>query len=240
MSNPESNIIFVFEDKTLVSTLATLLSNEGYIVNICDKSDTTIDYIIKNTPHLVILDAQQPPLDNLELVRQLRQKTMVPIICLSDKNDEFDEILALKLGADDYFYKPMSARLFVEKVKALLRRMDKLNLKNNKSYNQDEQIMERGSLILNKERHICSWKGVNIRLTVTEFLILQSLAQRPGVVKSRDTLMDEAYGDQVYVDDRTIDGHLKRLRKKFKSIDPDFNAIETLYGVGYLFKEQKN
>jgi two-component system response regulator ChvI len=157
------------------------------------------------------------------------------VIFLTSKDDEIDELFGLKMGADDFIRKPFSQRLVVERVRAILRRSQPREA----STPQEDaaKIIERGKLKLDPERHTCIWDSKQVTLTVTEFLILQALAARPGVVKSRDALMDAAYDDQVYVDDRTIDSHIKRLRKKFKLVDNNFDVIETLYGVGYRFKE---
>jgi two-component system response regulator ChvI len=158
------------------------------------------------------------------------------VIFLTSKDEEIDELFGLKMGADDFIRKPFSQRLLVERVKAVLRRaVPKDPTVVQKEL--DAKALERGLLRMDPERHTCTWKNEPVTLTVTEFLILQALATRPGVVKSRNALMDAAYDDQVYVDDRTIDSHIKRLRKKFKLADDDFEMIETLYGVGYRFKE---
>jgi two-component system response regulator ChvI len=177
-----------------------------------------------------------PRMDGMELLRRLRQKTDMPIIFLTSKDEEIDELFGLKMGADDFIRKPFSQRLLVERVKAVLRRG---GVKDGQPVKEVDstKVLERGLLRMDPERHTCTWKGDAVILTVTEFLILQALATRPGVVKSRNALMDSAYDDQVYVDDRTIDSHIKRLRKKFKAADDDFDMIETLYGVGYRFKE---
>ena len=172
----------------------------------------------------------------MELLRRLRQKSDLPVIFLTSKDEEIDELFGLKMGADDFIRKPFSQRLLVERVKAVLRRFAPKDGRARRS-EADAKALERGQLEMDPERHTCTWKGEPVTLTVTEFLILQALAQRPGVVKSRNALMDAAYDDQVYVDDRTIDSHIKRLRKKFKAVDDDFDMIETLYGVGYRFKE---
>jgi len=187
-------------------------------------------------PDLAVLDIKMPRMDGMELLRRMRQKSDLPVIFLTSKDDEIDELFGLKMGADDFIKKPFSQRLLVERVKAVLRRsqaVDPINLKPDEPQN----TLERGQLIMDQERHTCTWKGRPVTLTVTEFLILQALALRPGVVKSRNALMDAAYEDQVYVDDRTIDSHIKRLRKKFKVCDPEFDMIETLYGVGYRYRD---
>ena len=168
-------------------------------------------------------------------MRRLRQKSELPVIFLTSKDDEIDELFGLKMGADDFIRKPFSQRLLVERVRAILRRSSPRDAA--APIEDSAKVIERGQLKLDPERHTCSWDNRPVTLTVTEFLILQALAQRPGVVKSRDALMDAAYDDQVYVDDRTIDSHIKRLRKKFKAVDAEFDVIETLYGVGYRFKE---
>jgi two-component system response regulator ChvI len=177
-----------------------------------------------------------PRMDGMELLRRVRQKTDMPVIFLTSKDEEIDELFGLKMGADDFIRKPFSQRLLVERVKAVLRRGAAKDGAAPKEVDA-AKVLERGLLRMDPERHTCTWKGEQVTLTVTEFLILQALATRPGVVKSRNALMDAAYDDQVYVDDRTIDSHIKRLRKKFKVTDDDFDMIETLYGVGYRFKE---
>jgi two-component system, OmpR family, response regulator ChvI len=177
-----------------------------------------------------------PRMDGLELLRRLRQNGDLPVILLTSKDEEIDELMGLNAGADDYIRKPFSQRLLLERVKAVLRRSDPHKAPVAGPEGKKEALV-RGKLALDPQRHECTWDGKPVRLTVTEFLILQSLAARPGFVKSRDSLMDAAYDDQVYVDDRTIDSHIKRLRKKFKQVDDDFDAIETLYGVGYRYRE---
>ena len=180
-----------------------------------------------------------PRLDGMEVLRRLRQTSNVPVIILTSKDEEIDEILGFNLGADDYIHKPFSQRLLIERVKAVLRRSapDEADVDGAGGPGAGSRAIKRGRLTLDPARHDCLWDGRPVRLTVTEFLLLQSLAQRPGFVKSRDNLMDAAYEDQVYVDDRTIDSHIKRMRKKFRDVDPEFDSIETLYGVGYRYRE---
>jgi two-component system response regulator ChvI len=185
---------------------------------------------------MAIFDIKMPRMDGMELLRRIRQKSDLPVIFLTSKDDEIDELFGLKMGADDFIKKPFSQRLLVERVKAVMRRAANRDVAQTPA--EAAKVIERGKLAMDPDRHSCTWDGKPVTLTVTEFLILQSLAQRPGIVKSRDALMDAAYDDQVYVDDRTIDSHIKRLRKKFNAVDVDFDAIETLYGVGYRFKEQ--
>jgi two-component system response regulator ChvI len=176
-----------------------------------------------------------PRMDGMELLRRIRQQSDMPVIFLTSKDEEIDELFGLKMGADDYIAKPFSQRLVVERVKAVLRRFQPKD--GQAVVTEAARILERGKLRLDPERHTCHWDNKPVTLTVTEFLILQALASRPGVVKTRDALMDAAYDDQVYVDDRTIDSHIKRMRKKFREVDPEFDAIETLYGVGYRYRE---
>ena len=186
-----------------------------------------------------IIDVKMPRMDGMEVLRRLRRTSELPVIILTSKDDEIDEILGFNLGADDYIHKPFSQRLLLERVKAVLRRAgaDGAEPAAGPVSEAEARALKRGKLTLDPARHDCLWEDRPVKLTVTEFLLLQSLAQRPGFVKSRDNLMDAAYDDQVYVDDRTIDSHIKRMRKKFREIDPEFDAIETLYGVGYRYRE---
>jgi len=179
-----------------------------------------------------------PRMDGMDLLQRLRQKSQLPVIFLTSKDDEIDEVLGLRMGADDYMKKPFSQRLLVERIRALLRRQDAIAGDALPDATEEKEVMVRGQLSMDPLRHAVTWKGKEVTLTVTEFLLLQALAQRPGFVKSRDQLMDVAYDDQVYVDDRTIDSHIKRLRKKMLSADDEFSAIETLYGIGYRYNEE--
>ena len=227
-------IALVDDDRNILTSLRMLLEAEGYKILAYTDGVSAYDGITADPPDLAILDIKMPRMDGMELLRRLRQKSEMPVIFLTSKDDEIDELFGLKMGADDFIRKPFSQRLVVERVRAILRRSQPREAS---AVQEDAKIIERGKLKLDPERHTCIWDGKQVTLTVTEFLILQALAQRPGVVKSRDALMDAAYDDQVYVDDRTIDSHIKRLRKKFKASDVEFDMIETLYGVGYRFKE---
>jgi two-component system response regulator ChvI len=185
---------------------------------------------------LAVLDIKMPRMDGMKLLEQLRkQKSHIPVIFLTSKDDEVDELIGLTMGADDYIKKPFSQRLLIARIQALLRRGD---LARDRDEGQGEPVIARGPMALDPARHLCTWRGQPVELTVTEFLILKSLAQRPGHVKNRDQLMDAAYGEHIYVDDRTIDSHIKRLRKKFKAVDNEFAQIETLYGVGYRYRDR--
>ena len=228
-------IALVDDDRNILTSVSIALEAEGYRVMTYTDGASALDGFKTSPPDLAILDIKMPRMDGMELLRRLRQKSDMPVIFLTSKDEEIDELFGLKMGADDFIRKPFSQRLLVERVKAVLRR---ITVKDGTSTKEaDAKVLERGLLRIDPERHICTWKTMPVTLTVTEFLILQALASRPGVVKSRNALMDAAYDDQVYVDDRTIDSHIKRLRKKFKAVDDDFDMIETLYGVGYRFKE---
>ena len=229
-----ANIALVDDDKNILASVSMLLEQEGYQVRSFSDPAAALTALMAAPPDLAILDIKMPRMDGLELLRRLRQSQDMPVIFLTSKDEEIDELMGLNAGADDYIRKPFSQRLLLERVRAVLRRAD-----NKPSQNSEpkKEVLVRGKLALDPQRHECTWDGKPVRLTVTEFLILQALAQRPGFVKSRDSLMDAAYDDQVYVDDRTIDSHIKRLRKKFKVVADDFDAIETLYGVGYRYRE---
>lgn len=232
-------IALVDDDRNILTSVSIALEAEGYRVETYTDGASALEGLLAKPPVLAIFDIKMPRMDGMELLRRLRQKSDLPVIFLTSKDDEIDELFGLKMGADDFITKPFSQRLLIERVRAILRRTAAREVPVSASSAEAiaSQTLQRGHLALDQERHNCTWKDKPVTLTVTEFLILLSLAQRPGVVKSRDALMDAAYDDQVYVDDRTIDSHIKRLRKKFKSVDDDFDMIETLYGVGYRFKE---
>lgn len=231
-----ATIALVDDDRNILTSVGMLLEQEGYHVRTYADGASALTALQATPPDLAILDIKMPRMDGLELLRRLRQSGDLPVIFLTSKDEEIDELMGLNAGADDYIRKPFSQRLLLERVKAVLRRADARKEGATASESKRE-VLVRGKLTLDPQRHECTWDGKPVRLTVTEFLILQCLAQRPGFVKSRDNLMDAAYDDQVYVDDRTIDSHIKRLRKKFKVVDDDFDAIETLYGVGYRYRE---
>ena len=231
----KSTIVLVDDERNILTSLGMALEAEGYKVRTYSDGAAALEALGEDSADLAILDIKMPRMDGMELLRRLRQQTDMPVIFLTSKDEEIDELFGLKMGADDFIRKPFSQRLLVERVKAVLRRFAPKDQTAPKE--ADPKALERGQLKMDPERHACTWKGEPVTLTVTEFLILQALATRPGVVKSRNALMDAAYDDQVYVDDRTIDSHIKRLRKKFKSVDQSFEMIETLYGVGYRFKE---
>jgi two-component system response regulator ChvI len=244
-TNTMPTIALVDDDRNILTSVSIALEAEGYKVETYTDGASALDGLLARPPHLAIFDIKMPRMDGMELLRRLRQKSDMPVIFLTSKDEEIDELFGLKMGADDFITKPFSQRLLVERVRAVLRRAAGREAAAAAASGsapkpgaaQLARSLERGQLVMDQERHTCTWKGEPVTLTVTEFLILHSLAQRPGVVKSRDALMDAAYDEQVYVDDRTIDSHIKRLRKKFKMVDNDFDMIETLYGVGYRFRE---
>ena len=224
-------IILIDDDSNILTSVSVALKAEGWIVNSYNDSVQGLIELQRNTPDIVILDIKMPKLDGMEVLKKLRETNDVPVIFLTSKDDEIDEAIGLRMGADDYITKPFSQKLLIERIRAVLRRS---LYKNN---NVSDKMIQRNDLSLDPDRHLCKWKGEEIRLTVTEFLILYSLAQRPGLVKNRDQLIDTAYGETIYVDDRTIDSHIKRMRRKFRVFDKNFDHIETLYGVGYRYRD---
>jgi len=230
-----ATIALVDDDRDILALIATTLESEGYNVVAYPDGPAALNGFKTVQPDLAILDIRMPQMDGVELLRRLRQKSDVPVIFLTGRQEETDELLGLRIGADDFIRKPFSQRVLVERVRTLLRRFRAIETAGERD--TSDNVMERGNLCLDRERHTCTWKGNKVILTVTEFRLLETLATRPGVIKSRDALMDAAYEDQVYVDDRTIDSHIKRLRKKFRGVDETFDMIETLYGVGYRFRE---
>ncbi|MDA0368009.1 MAG: response regulator transcription factor [Proteobacteria bacterium] len=232
-----ATIALVDDDRNILTSVSIALEAEGFAVDTYADGQEALDGLTKKPADLVILDIKMPRMDGHELLSRLRRTSTTPAIFLTSKDDEIDEVLGLKMGADDYIRKPFSQRLLLERVRAVLRRADTSTPKDATEPGAGTPIV-RGPLIMDTARHACTWHGRSVRLTVTEFLILQALANRPGHVKSRDQLMDAAYDDQIYVDDRTIDSHIKRLRKKFREVDDEFDSIETLYGLGYRFREK--
>jgi two-component system response regulator ChvI len=232
-----AKITLIDDDENIVTSVSLALESHGHTVKAFYDGASGLEALENDPPDLAVLDVKMPRLDGMEVLRRLRQTTNLPVIILTSKDDEIDEILGFNLGADDYIHKPFSQRLLIERVRAVLRRAHPEEHDAGGLAESASKALKRGRLTLDPARHDCLWEGRPVRLTVTEFLLLQSLAQRPGFVKSRDNLMDAAYEDQVYVDDRTIDSHIKRMRKKFREVDPEFDAIETLYGVGYRYRE---
>jgi len=227
-------IALVDDDKNILTSVSMALEAEGFSVRTFSDGAEALEGLTDQPTDLAILDIKMPRMDGMELLNQLRRTSAMPVIFLTSKDDEIDEVLGLRMGADDYITKPFSQRLLLERIRTLLRRTE---VRAAGEEADNGKALNRGDLMLDPERHLCKWGGETVNLTVTEFLILMTLANRPGHVKSRDQLMDAAYGEHIYVDDRTIDSHIKRLRKKFKAIDDNFDQIETLYGIGYRYKE---
>lgn len=232
-----SRIALVDDDRNILTSVAMTLEAEGFEVETYNDGQAALDGFNKRMPDIGVFDIKMPRMDGMDLLQRVRQKSSMPVIFLTSKDDEIDEVLGLRMGADDYVKKPFSQRLLVERIRALLRRQDAIAGEAIEE-TEETKVMVRGELVMDPLRHAVKWKGSDVSLTVTEFLLLQALAQRPGFVKSRDQLMDVAYDDQVYVDDRTIDSHIKRLRKKMRNTDDTFSAIETLYGIGYRYNEE--
>jgi two-component system response regulator ChvI len=231
-----ATIALVDDDRNILTSVSITLEAEGFEVETYNDGQAALDAFNKKLPDMAVFDIKMPRMDGMDLLQRVRQKTSMPVIFLTSKDDEIDEVLGLRMGADDYVKKPFSQRLLVERIRALLRRQEVI-AGDAVGEGEQGQVLVRGELRMDPLRHSVTWKGDDVSLTVTEFLLLQALAQRPGFVKSRDQLMDVAYDDQVYVDDRTIDSHIKRLRKKMRMVDPEFSAIETLYGIGYRYNE---
>jgi len=227
-------ICLIDDDQNILASLSLALKSEKFDVETYSDGISGLEALKKDDFDIAILDIKMPRLDGLEVLQKLRNSSDIPVIFLTSKDDEIDQLLGLKMGADDYITKPFSQKLLIERVKVILKRTA---LPTNENISKNDSLIERGNLLLNMDRHECHWRNERIKLTVTEFLLLESLVNRPGYVKNRDQLMSAAYSDDLYVDDRTIDSHIKRIRRKFKAVDDDFNSIETLYGVGYRFNQ---
>jgi len=228
-----AEIVLVDDDANILASVRIALEADGFRVRSYTDGHSALTALENQPADIGVFDIKMPRMDGLELLRKLRQNSAMPVVFLTSKDDEIDEVFGLKMGADDYITKPFSQRLLIERIRAVLRRSA---ARADTPAAASKSTISQGHLHIDHERHDCLWKNRPVNLTVTEFLIIDALAQRPGVVKSRDSLMDAAYDDQIYVDDRTIDSHIKRLRRKFRAVDASFDAIETLYGVGYRYK----
>ena len=229
-------IALVDDDRNILTGLAIALKAEGFDTRVYSDGAAALESLLENPPDLAVCDIKMPRMDGLELLRRLREKSALPVIFLTSKTDEQDEAIGLAMGADDYIAKPFSQRLLIARIRALLRREELVRARlEGTGPDAPAEVIVRGRLEMEPERHSVKWDGEPVSLTVTEFLILEALAQRPGVVKTRNQLMDAAYQDDVFIDDRTIDSHIKRLRRKFRVVDPKFSGIATLYGAGYSF-----
>lgn len=223
-------IALVDDDRNILTSVSMTLEAEGFEVHTYKDGQEALREMSRNPPDLAVLDIKMPRMDGMELLGELKKRNDLPVIFLTSKDDELDEAMGLRMGADDYIKKPFSQRLLIERIRAVLRRREPATT--------TAEVIQRGELTLDSTRHLCVWKKQQVNLTVTEFLLLQALARTPGHVKSRDQLIDAAYGEHIYVDDRTIDSHIKRLRRKFREVDGEFGAIETLYGVGYRYSDE--
>jgi two-component system response regulator ChvI len=232
-----ATIALVDDDRNILQSLSIALQAEGFVTRIYADGEAALRPLIDNPPDLAVFDIKMPRLDGLELLRRIREKSQLPVIFLTSKDDELDEALGLAMGADDYIAKPFSQRLLIARIRAILRRVELTRQPDVPSDEPVAEPIERGRLVMDPARHKVLWGGKAVTLTVTEFLILELLASRPGIVRTRNQLMDAAYQDDVYIDDRTIDSHIKRLRRKFREVDDEFDAIETLYGAGYRFSD---
>jgi len=236
----QRSIALVDDDRNILTTLSIALQAEGYAIRVYSDGEAALKALTENPPDLAVFDIKMPRMDGMELLRRLRATSDLPVIFLTSKDEEQDEEAGLAMGADDYIAKPFSQRLLLARIRAILRRsgpVREADPEEGQAVPRDGPLIERGRLAMDPARHRVTWAGRQVSLTVTEFLILEALAQRPGVIKSRNQLMDAAYPDDVFVDDRTVDSHIKRLRRKFRSADPEFGAIETLYGAGYSFSD---
>ena len=230
-------IALVDDDRNILTSVTMALEAEGFKVKTYNDGETALAGLLESLPQLVVLDIKMPRMDGMEVLSRLREKSKIPVIFLTSRDDEVDEVIGLRMGADDYIKKQFSQRLLIERIKTLLRRNSAAEPAAATS-GSEEQIV-RGHLKLDDAKHLCTWKDEPVSLTVTEYLLIKALAERPGHVRNRDQLIDMAYGENIYIDDRTVDSHIKRVRKKFKDLDPEFNHIETLYGVGYRYKEEE-
>ena len=231
-----NKIALIDDDQNILTSVSMILEEEGFEVFTYTDGVSGLEGVLKEQVSLVVLDIKMPRMDGMEMLQELRKKSNVPVIFLTSKEDEIDELCGLRMGADDYIKKPFSPNLLIARIKTLIRRTDPA-LNRGDANGESDAVIKRGDLEMNKTRHLCLWKGQPVDLTITEFLMLYSLVEKTGIVKTRDQLIDAAYGSNVYIDDRTVDSHIKRLRKKFKDADKDFSGIETLYGVGYRYRE---
>jgi len=233
----KNNVFLIDDDKNILTSISMLLENEGYKVSTFSDGESGLKAILENSPDIAVVDIKMPRLDGIELLKKLRRTSNMPVIFLTSKDTEIDELLGLKVGADDYITKPFSQNVLMERIRILIKRTELKNIKKKDNIDDKNSIKE-GNIFLDTEKYMCKWKNKTVNLTVTEFLLIKSLVKNAGAVKSRDQLIVSAFGeDKENIDDRSIDHHFKRIRKKFKSADNDFNSIVTIYGGGYKFSE---
>ena len=231
-------ITLVDDDRNITTSLSMALEAEGFDTTIFNDGETGLNGIESSPPDLVVLDIKMPRMDGIEVLTRLRAHNQsLPVIFLTSKDDEQDQLDGLKRGADDYITKPFSQDLLIQRIHTLLRRTN-LETPANPEEKVEAKIITHGDMTLDTARFLCTWKNTQINLTVTEYLLLLTLAETPGVVKSREELIAAAYGETLQTDDRTIDSHIKRVRKKFKKSDESFDHIESVYGAGYRFKTE--
>ena len=227
----KQTIALVDDDRNILTSISIALEKEGFNVQTYLDGESAYIGITRTPPNLAVIDVKMPKMDGEELLRKLRKKTALPVILLTSKDEEVDELLGLKLGADDFIKKSggFSIKVLIERIRVQLRKKDNVNIDENKN------IISHGKLRLDPSQLECEWNGKLLpdKLTTTEFLIVKELAKRPGIIKERSQLMDIAYREDTDIEDRTIDSHIKRIRKKFKKVDNNFSAIETRYGSGY-------
>lgn len=227
----KQRIALVDDDKNILTSVTMALEAAGYAVSAYSDGETALKGLLDKPADLVVLDIKMPRMDGIEVLKKIRESSAMPVVFLTSKGDEMDQLLGLRLGADDYITKPFSQKLLLERIRVILRRQELLRHPSTEA----PQVITIGSLTLDEGRHLCTWRGKPVDMTVTEFMLVKALTEHSGHVKSREQLMDYAYGEMLDVEDRTVDSHIKRIRKKFRDIDPDFDAIETIYGVGYRY-----
>ena len=227
----KQTIALIDDDRNILTSISMALEKEGFNVQTYLDGESALIGLSRTPPDLAVIDIKMPKMDGEELLKKLRKKTSLPVIFLTSKDDEVDELLGLKLGADDFIKKSggFSIKVLIERIRVQLRKKNINNLEDNKN------IISHGKLKLDPSQLECEWNGKQLpdKLTTTEFLIVKELAKRPGIIKERSQLMDIAYREDTDIEDRTIDSHIKRIRKKFKRVDNNFSAIETRYGSGY-------
>lgn len=232
-------IFLVDDDRNILLSVSMALEAEGFAVETFNDGEAGLKAILEKQPDLVVLDIKMPRMDGIEVLTKLREVSAIPVIFLTSKDDEIDQVLGLRMGADDYITKPFSQRLLLERIRVLIRRAELMASQQSNPKETTVALFQHGDMVLDDSRHLCAWKGQPVNLTVTEYLLVKALVMRPGHVRNRDQLIDMAYGESIYVDDRTVDSHIKRVRKKFKKVDDSFDRIETLYGVGYRYREDE-
>ncbi len=234
------SILLVDDEQSILTSVSLSLESEGFKVDTFINGVEALNALETKSYDLGLFDIKMPKMDGNELLTKVRSSKIeklrdLPIIFLTSKDQEQDEIIGLRMGASDYITKPFSQKLLNERIRTVLRIHSNRSIENND--NKKINSFVKGDLILDEDKQLCFWKSIEIELTVAEFNLIRSLAQYPGVVKDRNQLMDAMYGDSIYVDDRTIDSHIKRLRKKFRSYDKSFDQIRTRYGSGYSWRD---